>query len=86
MIDIMKTDIAVTGQLDQHIVVAYYDEKSPTNINVMITCKSGLRGNVLKLYDIGEIEAIHEVLGQIIQNDDLYRQERLNVPIGEEPF
>ena len=49
----MKTDIAVSVQLDQHIVVAYYDEKSPTNINVMITCKSGLRGNVLKLYDIG---------------------------------
>ena len=82
----MKTDIAVSVQLDQHIVVAYYDEKSPTNINVMITCKSGLRGNVLKLYDLGEIEALHEVLGQIIQNDDLDRQERLNVPIGEEPF
>ena len=73
-------------QLKEHIVVAYYDEKSPTNINVMITCKAGLRGNVLKLYDIGEIEALHEVLGQIIQDDDLNRQERLNVPIGEEPF
>tara|TARA_R100001594_G_scaffold145814_1_gene196393 strand:- start:289 stop:534 length:246 start_codon:yes stop_codon:yes gene_type:complete len=73
-------------QLKEHIVVAYYDEKSPTNINVMITCKSGLRGNVLKLYDIGEIEAIHEVLGQIIQDDDLNRQEKLHVPIGEEPF
>ena len=73
-------------QLKEHIVVAYYDEKSPTNINVMITCKSGLRGIVLKLYDLGEIEAIHEVLGQIIQDDDLNRQERLNVPIGEEPF
>ena len=73
-------------QLKEHIVVAYYDEKSPTNINVMITCKSGLRGNVLKLYDIGEIEALHEVLGQIIQDDDLNRQEKLHVPIGEEPF
>ena len=73
-------------QLKEHIVVAYYDEKSPTNINVMITCKSGLRGNVLKLYDIGEIEALHEVLGQIIQDDDLNRQEKLHVPIGKEPF
>ena len=73
-------------QLKEHIVVAYYYEKSPTNINVMITCKSGLRGNVLKLYDIGEIEALHEVLGQIIQDDDLNRQEKLHVPIGEEPF
>ena len=73
-------------QLKEHIVVAYYDEKSPTNINVMITCKSGLRGNVLKLYDLGEIEALHEVLGQIIQDDDLNRQEKLHVPIGEEPF
>ena len=73
-------------QLKEHIVVAYYDEKSPTNINVMITCKSGLRGNVLKLYDLGEIEAIHEVLGQIIQDDDLNRKEKLHVPIGEEPF
>ena len=82
----MKTDIAVSVQLDQHIVVAYYDEKSPTNINVMITCKSGLRGNVLKLYDLGEIEALHEVLGQIIQDDDLNTQEKLHVPIGEEPF
>ena len=73
-------------QLKEHIVVAYYDEKSPTNINVMITCKSGLRGNVLKLYDLGEIEALHEVLGQIIQDDDLNRQEKLHVPIGSEPF
>ena len=73
-------------QLKEHIVVAYYDEKSPTNINVMITCKSGLRGNVLKLYDLGEIEAIHEVLGQIIQDYDLNTQEKLHVPIGEEPF
>ena len=61
-------------QLKEHIVVAYYDEKSPTNINVMITCKSGLRGNVLKLYYIGEIEALHEVLGKIIQDNDLKRQ------------
>ena len=73
-------------QLKEHIVVAYYDEKSPTNINVMITCKSGLRGYVLKLYDLGEIEALHEVLGQIIQDDDLNRQEKLHVPIGKEPF
>ena len=79
-------NVALSTQLKEHIVVAYYDEKSPTNINVMITCKSGLRGNVLKLYDLGEIEALHEVLGQIIQDDDLNRQERLNVPIGEEPF
>ena len=81
-----RMNVALSTQLKEHIVVAYYDEKSPTNINVMITCKSGLRGNVLKLYDLGEIEAIHEVLGQIIQDDDLNRQERLNVPIGEEPF
>ena len=82
----MKTDIAVSVQLDQHIVVAYYDEKSPTNINVMITCKSGLRGNVLKLYDINEIQDLHAALGQIIQDDDLNMQEKLHVPIGEEPF
>ena len=82
-----RENIAMSVQLDQHIVVAYYDEKgSPTDINVMITCKSGLRGNVLKLYDLGEIEALHEVLGQIIQDDDLNRQEKLHVPIGEEPF
>ena len=79
-------NVSFASHLKHHIVVAYYESNKPLEVNVMITCKSGLRGNVLKLYDIGEIEAIHEVLGQIIQNDDLDRQERLNVPIGEEPF
>ena len=59
---------------------------SPTDVNVMITSKSGLRGNVLKLYDIYEIQDLHAVLGQIIQDDDLSMQEKLHTPIGKEPF
>ena len=79
-------DIAFSAQLKQHIVVSYYEGNKPTNVNVMITCKSGLRGNVLKLYDIDEIQDLHAVLGQIIQDDDLKIQEILNVPTGKEPF
>ena len=79
-------DIAFSAQLKQHIVVSYYEDNKPTNVNVMITCKSGLRGNVLKLYDIDEVQDLHAVLGQIIQDDDLKIQEILNVPIGKEPF
>ena len=80
------SDIAFSAQLKQHIVVSYYEGNKPTNVNVMITCKSGLRGNVLKLYDIDEIQDLHAVLGQIIQDDDLKIQEILNVPTGKEPF
>jgi len=79
-------DIAFSAQLKQHIVVSYYEGNKPTNVNVMITCKSGLRGNVLKLYDIDEVQDLHAVLGQIIQDDDLKIQEILNVPTGKEPF
>ena len=80
------SDIAFSVQLKQHIVVSYYEGNKPTNVNVMITCKSGLRGNVLKLYDIDEVQDLHTVLGQIIQDDDLNMQEKLHTPIGKEPF
>ena len=79
-------DIAFSAQLKQHIVVSYCEGNKPTNVNVMITCKSGLRGNVLKLYDIDEVQDLHTVLGQIIQDDDLNMQEKLHTPIGKEPF
>jgi hypothetical protein len=80
-------DIAFSAQLKQHIVVSYYEINKPTNVNVMITCKSGLRGNVLKLYDINEVQDLHTALGQIIQDDDLKIQEiLLHTPIGKEPF
>ena len=77
--------ISLAVQLKDHVVTSYYDFDK--ELKVIITPKSGLRGNSnFKLYNIGEIEAIHEVLGQIIQDDDLNMQEKLDVPIGEEPF
>ena len=78
--------VAFAAHLKHHIVVAYYESHKPVDVNVMITCKSGLRGNVLKLYDIDEIQDLHAVLGQIIQDDDLNMQEKLHTPIGKEPF
>ena len=79
-------NVSFASHLKHHIVVAYYESNKPLEVNVMITCKSGLRGNVLKLYDINEIQDLHAALGQIIQDDDLNMQEKLHTPIGKEPF
>ena len=81
----MSEHVALAVQLEQHVVTSYYDNDK--SLKVIITPKSGLRGNSnFKLYNIYEIEAIHAVLGQVIQDYDLNTQEKLHVPIGEEPF
>jgi hypothetical protein len=81
------SEVSFAVHLNHHLVVAYYEARKPTEVNVHITCKSGLRGNVLKLYDINEIQDLHTALGQIIQDDDLKMQEILErTPIGKEPF